>query len=277
MESLKYQKLNESKDLLSTESLVFKNSSPQTQGSCCRKVALIVSCCFVCIAVITLSVFFVLYPSIGHHHGDSDLLKFELPVKGKENVMQHVHSSVKQNYVQYYIEISSTERTWILDDFNTNLQVIKSDTDGHPICFVSKFNRSQVMQPTDVQPEFSPYKEHFHGVYTPDEEPTEDHSFLGPKSRDLCSDANLYWMHPMDMTEFTDTSAHNNSTMPSETGGQGRRVKRNISHCYTSCCWMVCCCNTRQFVWESSEHFTCTHMCDKCSAKFKHQEIRKIC
>jgi len=278
MESKKYQRLDESKDFLSTESIEFKHGSSQTQSrKCYSKMALIVGCVLICVAVVSLSILFVLYPSFGHHHqDDSDILKYQLPVKGRDNVMQHVRSSVKQNFVQYYIEVSATEKTWILDDFNTNLQVIKSVTEGHPVCFVSKFNMSQVMLPTDVQPEFSPYKEHFHGVYTPDEEPTDDHSFLGAQARELCSDANLYWMRPMDMSEFTDTTNNNNSSLTAETGS-GRRVKRNISHCYTSCCRMVCCCNVRQFVWESSEHFTCTNTCDKCSPKFKHYEIRKIC
>jgi len=275
MESKKYQRLDENKDFLSTESIEFKESASQKQSKCCRKAAVIAGLVLVFTAVATLSVFYILFPSIARHSDDSDALQYEVPVKGLDNVMQHVQSSVRQNYVQYYIQVSPNEKTWILDDFNTDLEVIKSVRDNHAICFVSKFNRSLTMQPTDVQPELSPYKSHNHGVYTPDEIPTEDHSFLGPKSRALCEDANLYWMRPMEVTEVENAPLNYTSSLPVGYSGNGRS-KRNIAHCSTSCCWMVCCCTTHQFTWQSSERFTCAHVCDKCTKAYKH-EIREIC
>jgi len=206
-----------------------------------------------------------------------DIVKFHMPVKENSDVMQFVHSSVKENYVQYIIEVSDTEKSWVLDDFNTNLEIMKNENNGHSICFVSKLNRSEAMAPSDTIPEMMPYKQNNHGVYTPDEEPTEDLSFLSPRSRELCEGANVYWLNPAEVIDVTDPSVliDDDDEEPAETH-VGHRSKRNVRTCHTSCCWLVCCCNTHHFVWESSESFTCRHVCNKCTKKYK-SKIQKLC
>jgi len=252
------------------------------------------------LVVLTAIVLLISGSALGLYKGSKwfnrkDFIKFEYPLEGSSGLMQQVYSSVEDNYVQYYIERSPSEKTWILDDFNTDLQTIRSDEGGRSVCFVAQLEREEAMAPTAELPPFVPYKERTHEVYSSEERPVNDRSFLGPIAEALCDNASVYWVHQV--AEFTTNRSDSDSThsnmapadamsedimtsqenmTSSDVARPDERAKRGISHCRTSCCWLVCCCNSRQFTWEGSEHATCRHICDKCSKAYK-AVIRRIC
>jgi len=269
-----------------------------------------------------LITFFLVHLTIARSTVDFIKFQQQLPQRDAGNngaVQQHVHSSLRDNYVEYFVQVSPSERNWILDDFNTGLQVMKSESDGRSICFVTKLNITVAVAPSDVHTEYEPYKEHLFGVYTTEEQPVSDRAFLGVYARTLCRDANVYWMNPStDVVHVTDMrddessdhmlgdeseEARDESEEASDESQMGdesemgddvydnsvanlynngsavhKRVKRRINQCRTSCCWLVCCCNTHHFTWETVEHFSCAHICDRCTPAYAtRQRIQKVC
>jgi len=250
------------------------HASKKINGHSCRKVTLIMSSLTLIAGSIVILTLVVLRR---WNFTNPDIFKFQMSgSNGKTDVMQHVHSSVSGNYVQYNIEVSDNDETTILDDFNTELEVIKSKRNGHSICFVSRFNRSQAMLPSDDLPAIIPYKKTNSGVYQPEDEPTTDRSFLGKMSQELCEDANVFWMHPMEETNKEDLDIPGEQPPAEGEEGPHHRSKRNIRQCHTSCCWLVCCCDTHHFTWETYESFTCKHVCNKCTSQYK-SKIQKLC
>jgi hypothetical protein len=273
----KYQKLPENGIDMPSVSTV-DCSDPSAAGSSReRKKARRVVAVLVLGALLVSAAMLAVYFRVCSRLFDSEDLKYNFAVKGSSSVMQEVFSSVKDNYVQYYIEPSPTQRYWILDDFNTNLEIMRSEENDQSICFVSELNRKEAMAPTAVQPKYVPYKEHSHGIYTPDESPVEDKEFLGLTGRRLCRGTNVYWIRPMeDVIEVSELNTTISGGILEQGGNGGHRAKRNIRSCTTSCCWTVCCCDTHHFTFETAEHFTCMHVCNHCTKAYK-QKIYKNC
>jgi hypothetical protein len=252
------------------------DSSPESVSRrSARRVAVTLLLGSLTLACVLTAVYFTFCRKL--FNNDPDFVKFQFPAKGSGDVMQEVYSSVADNYVQYYTEPSPTQRYWILDDFNTGLQLVRSEDGGQSICFVKILNKDEAVAPTAVQPKFVPYKEHSHGVFTPDEEPVDDKEFLGLTGRRLCRGVNVYWLRPMeDVIEVPDLSSNMSALTPLDHNMSGHRAKRNIRSCTTSCCWLVCCCDTHHFTWETAEHFTCMHICRHCTKAYK-SKVNKIC
>jgi hypothetical protein len=258
----------------------------ETKGHTRRGLTMVV----VALAFVTGAALILLYLTIcSKLFIKQDFVTFEYPVEGSSGVVEEVFSSVKDNYVQYFIERSPSDKSWILDDFNTELETIRSEEGGRSTCYVSQLDLAEAMAPTAKQPQPVLIKERDQELYSRDEDPVEDRAFLGPIAGALCINASVYWIHPLAVSDTAilgagspeyDLASSEEQTSddksPSDSAKKDGRWKRGISSCRTSCCWQVCCCNTRQFTWESSEHITCRHVCDKCSSAYR-PVIRQLC
>jgi hypothetical protein len=83
-------------------------------GHSCRKVAFImVSLALIAASMVILTLVVLRRWNVTN----PDVFKFRISgTNGQSDVMQHVHSSVRGNYVQYNIEVSDNDETTILDD-----------------------------------------------------------------------------------------------------------------------------------------------------------------
>lgn len=112
------------------------------------------------------------------------------------NVKQDVTADPNENVVQYHMSTPQQE-TWIVNDFNKDIQLVKIQTDRETNCYISALNRSAATDPSKVaKPQSSAIKESSSLVYKTSGTPISDTSFLSKKARDMCKGVSVYWVYP---------------------------------------------------------------------------------
>jgi hypothetical protein len=232
---------------------------------------------FICLALTS----FWLYGRLVYGmHGPAghDVFQTKTSFRGTDGVFveQHLSSSVTQNYVIYHV-VKPNERMWIVDDFATNIQVMKVETGDESVCYVTSLNRSLSTQPSaymsrdgeqNVASISSPLQQQRARVQTlfMASDQMIDPESLGNHAVDLCADTPVYWVTPITAV-----------TTPSESVfGVQTREKRNVKKCIESCCFLVCCCNQKYLQWQSDDSFNCQHVCKGCTPKSL-TSIREMC
>lgn len=212
--------------------------------------------------------------------------KFITTFKGNSAQMmqQEVKTNGINNIVGYIVTISPTETLTVLDDFSMGIQIMKSMSPYSEICYLSLLDKDSYVRPAEFA--FGPTVEKGHKsrLFETSEKPLDDHTILGLEGEELCRGLPVFWIYPVEMAEtdldeIGDQYNWTSSAAASESETKVQlhsRSKRNIRSCSTSCCWLVCCCDVHHFTWEAVEHFSCNHICNKCTSEYK-SIIRKLC
>lgn len=267
MAEIKYQKLEKGDFPSSDEDGVPVRMVEKKSGSAYRPLVLATLCMITVTLLATLYYMRYVCPLPKADYTSS--------MEGAGGRKQTILASVEGNFVEYYIEdLANSEKSWIIDDFNMNVEIMRSDVDDYSICYVLELNHTEAVKPSEVAIEnIGAAKRHYHAVLTPDTVHIDDKSVLGARGAALCGDVNVYWLRPMsDVIDVT----HTNTSLNTNSLVSSRRHKRNIKECQSSCCWLVCCCDVHHFNWETVERFSCKHVCDKCTSAYK-SKIQKIC
>lgn len=257
---------------------LYKTSS--TASSSSRGVSrLSVVCTATCLFAVAAAAFivygrFVVHDNYAQPH---DIFQNRMEFRGTDGLdaVQHLSTSVTQNYVIYHV-IKPDERIWIVDDFAAGVQVMKVETDDEVVCYVTSLNKSlSVSQPQDYI-DSSPRQGLSGGmrgerrvqtVFMASEALSAGEvDNIGSHAVDLCSNTPVYWVTPV--------AVNTQSSGLLESGVL--RSKRNVKKCIESCCYLVCCCNQKFLQWQTDHSLNCNHVCTGCTPRSL-TSIREIC
>lgn len=202
-------------------------------GTCLAVTVLVVTCVLVAIRVYTDS--------------NMEMLKYEMTMKDRDNnsVSQDVSADVDANIVKYHIVKDGIE-TWIIQDFDKDIQVSKVVTDSSVGCYVNHLNRSLASDPGAIPsatPKTDSNTPSVQLVYKVSENPISDISFLGRRPAKMCENIPTYWMEPSCEGGASPDDANNGT---SAGGGAERRKRASFCtycggyHCSCGCCGLVC-------------------------------------
>ena len=158
-----------------------------------------------------------------------EITKFALQFKGHNNeeINEEVESDPNDNVVQYHLTKEGQD-SYIVNDFNRGIQVLKITEDGKSACFVTALNRSAVEDPAVITKTDNATIGNANYYYTRLDDAVVDRSFLTKKALDLCKDVPLNWMVKRCDTQY-------------EADGNGGRVKRGFWCGFKKCCSRCCC------------------------------------
>jgi len=216
-------------------------------------------------------------PSSRNGDADDDVFKMTMQFRGADDVdvEQHVTSATTDNYVIYHV-IKPHETTWIVDDFERSLQLMKIVSEEESVCYVTYLNRtlstrpeaygSQLLKPTG-DAAAAVERKRFQTTFYVDEMQVDDVAQLGTRALNLCGDTPTFWVHPFTASSSPSTAVNSDTH---------HRDKRNVKKCMTSCCLMVCCCNQRFLQWQTDQKFNCHNVCRGCTPQAK-MSIHQVC
>jgi len=188
-----------------------------------------------------------------------EIAKYSMNANG---VKQNVTTS--ENSVIYHVTRENIE-AWIVQDFNTGLQVSKVLADGKATCYVTVLNRSEATDPSSIpttapdttksQPKSAVYK------VSPDMIP--DITFLGKKGSALCANIPTYHAVP-----DCENAANKDHSLPGgNSSSVDQRQKRTPAYCATlggyqcacGCCGYLCGIFTSNYVYcyYSAGYYNC--------------------
>jgi hypothetical protein len=124
-----------------------------------------------------------------------EILKFSLQYKGRnhEDINEEVESDPNDNVVQYHVTKEGQD-SYIVNDFNRGIQVLKITEDGESDCFATALNRSAVEDPAVITRTGNATIGNSTYYYTSLDDAVVDRSFLTKKARDICKDVPLTWI-----------------------------------------------------------------------------------
>lgn len=176
-------------------------------------------------------------------------------------------------------DLTLSDHLHVIKDYSNNIQIMKISSLETTVCYLAPLNKPQLKTNLNLNKTYS------NVVYEVKEIVSKElfHSFSSPgvsKSfrkmlSDLCGSTSIFIL---DETHSHSTSGLENfkdSSMNSPEPVSVRR-KRNIRQCKTSCCYVVCCCDVKHFVFQSDHEFSCVHVCDVCSNRYR-KKVQKIC
>lgn len=213
-----------------------------------------------------------------------ELVKYSLEFD--RNSKQDVTSDPNKNIVEYQIQ-NAGQKTWVVNDFNKDIQMVKIQTATQTNCYLSALNRTNTRDPTQITgPDTKEINKASTLTYVTSGSPISDISFLAKDARDLCKGISTYWLYP----KCTDGAAQqvppgSYSTMmpkttplPMDTTGTGP-VEDNSPwyvywsypynanatvFCVTGCCKTVCACGISYFWYYSHGGLYCTWVASSC-------------
>jgi hypothetical protein len=181
-----------------------------------------------------------------HLYTDHELealkLKFSMTMKDKDNqdVSQNVSADANANIVQYDIQKDGVKAT-ILQDFDKGIQISRVETESGVTCFLAALNRSNAQEPSKIPTTAPTPDDHTPStqlIYTVDNRPISDLSFLGKRASTLCANVPTHWVVPN--CEGDETGLTNSTAAPAT-----HNVKKRATICDT-CGGYTCvcgCCN----------------------------------
>jgi hypothetical protein len=118
---------------------------------------------------------------------------------GKQQVTEDVTSDSAENVLVYHVKEDDKE-TWILEDYNKNIQLMKIRSDSTYSCYLTPFNGSLTTVP-DIDelsaPDNSDTASEGDEVYLRTAtKPIKDKTMLGKSGRALCADIDVVWVIP---------------------------------------------------------------------------------
>jgi len=173
-----------------------------------------------------------------------EIVKFSMEFKSSsdnKNIKQEVESDPNDNVVMFHVT-KDGQNTYIVNDYNRDMQVIKVITDSGTNCYVSALNRSAAADPSQISAADANVKstgnsESVPSIYTVSRSPVSDRSFLPKKAQDMCNGVSVYWAF-RSCNDQQEDSASTNSTSPA---GRQRRATVCITGCnlrVCSSCWV---------------------------------------
>jgi hypothetical protein len=180
------------------------------------------------------------------HELESLKLQYSMTMKNKDNedVRQNVSADANANIVQYDIQKDGVKAT-ILHDFDKGIQISRVETESGVTCFLAALNRSNAQEPSKI-PSTAPTPgdntPSTQLVYTVDNKPISDLSFLGKRASTLCANVPTHWMVPSctgDKIGLTNSTATTPAT---------HDIKKRSTFCGTcggyqcvcGCCYRFC-------------------------------------
>lgn len=189
-----------------------------------------------------------------------EVLKYTLQANGvKQNV------SVSENSVSYHV-VSNTVEAWIVQNFDSGLQVSKVLIDGKTVCYVTALNRSLAMEPSSIPttaPDVNDQSPKGSVVFKVVPEPIPDIAFLGSKASAMCQNIPTYHAVP-----DCGRPAENIGSSVQNSTSVDHRAKRTPAFCATyngyrcacGCCGLLCgnFASTTCIVRWTGSQWTCT-------------------
>jgi len=172
-----------------------------------------------------------------------EVLKYTMQANGvKQNV------STSENSVIYHAE-DDTSDTWIVQNFDTGLQVSKITSDGKTACYVTALNRTGVIPPSSIPttaPDVKPDSPSTSVIYKvlPDNIP--DISYLGTKASTMCANIPTYHAIPDCGRAMENNNANSAQNSTPVSDNRSKRTPGWCNYnvygypCACAACWRVC-------------------------------------
>jgi len=132
---------------------------------------------------------------------------------------------------------------YVVNDFNRDMQVVKTDVGSLTNCYVSALNRSAAIDPSQINDLQNPSDGKNVGgstVYSVSDSPVSDRSFLPKKALDMCKDVSVYWAYRSCNGQKQDM---NNTELSRQSRQVGQAGYYNGLGCVYGCCYIVCSCS----------------------------------
>ena len=171
-----------------------------------------------------------------------EVLKYTMQANGvKQNV------STSENSVIYHVTDDNSD-TWIVQNFDTGLQVSKILSDGKTACYVTALNKSGAIPPSSIpttSPDVKPDSPSSSVIFKvlPDQIP--DISYLGKKASTMCQNIPTYHAVPDCGRAMDNNNANSAQNSTAVSDHRSKRVPGLCSYnggylCACAACWRVC-------------------------------------
>jgi uncharacterized protein YxeA len=211
-----------------------------------------------------------------------DIVQYTM--KMGDNGKQDVTSDPNENVVQYHVS-GPQHDTWIVNDFNKDIQLLKIVSEGKTNCYLSALNRTNTMDPSKINgPDKTEPKDVVSLVYRVSDTPIADASFLSKTARDMCKGISVYWLYPS-CSDGTKNMANNGTDVDhpkskrQTTYDNSPYWVRTYSYyhssydgqwyyvpCYTGCCRKMCACEISISAYYSGGYYHCSWAYKGCDA-----------
>lgn len=191
-----------------------------------------------------------------------EVLKYTMKANG---ISQNVSTS--ENSVIFHVTRDNLD-AWIVQNFDTGLQVTKVLADGKTTCYVTALNRSVAAEPSAIPstaPADNADSQSNGAVYEVLPDPVPDLAFLGKKASTMCQNIPTYHAVPdCGKAAKNDASSLQNTTSIADHRGkrtpQPGCARYNGQYCSCGCCAVVCGQFTSWTIiyWRDSYGWHCT-------------------
>lgn len=193
-----------------------------------------------------------------------------------KHTKQDVASDPNTNIVQYTIQ-NAIQKSWVVNDFNRDIQVVKIQTATQANCYVSALNRTRARDPTQITgPETTEITKASALTYMTSGIPISDTSFLTQAARDICQGISTYWLYPKcsDASSLpAPTTASPVTETPMNMSGDNSpwfvywsypyNANATVT-CVTGCCKTVCACSMDYYWYYSAGSLNCIWVASAC-------------